>query len=177
MRSRGGRRASKKVKSLGRFITQQLTPLEGTAIWLNDGATDEIRDMAEQLVVDYPRVSRAVADRFTAFASPAPMTYRLLPRPDSMPPLPPRDAQGPVSSVREWGRGFVIYVDSPSNNVHGVIALSSLLGSPHRQRLRRCEKCRRFFVDWTRNRSARRCSRECTIAFSNAQRGRTGRKP
>jgi predicted RNA-binding Zn ribbon-like protein len=50
--------------------------------------------------------------------------------------------------------------------------------NPARDRLRRCPhpcpKCRGWFVDTTRNKSARRCSRECTIAWSNSQRKKKG---
>lgn len=42
--------------------------------------------------------------------------------------------------------------------------------NPARDRLRRCARCPRWFVDTTRNKSARRCSKECTIAWSNGQR-------
>jgi hypothetical protein len=50
--------------------------------------------------------------------------------------------------------------------------LNSYFENPERGRLRRCAQCGRWFVDGTRNKSARRCSRACTVAWSNAQRPR-----
>jgi hypothetical protein len=50
-------------------------------------------------------------------------------------------------------------------------------GNPARDRLRRCPQCQRWFVDTTRNKSARRCSPDCTIAWSNAQRVKKRSRP
>ena len=43
--------------------------------------------------------------------------------------------------------------------------------NPERARLRCCTQCARWYFDDTRNKSKRRCSRACTIAYSNARRG------
>jgi len=48
--------------------------------------------------------------------------------------------------------------------------------NPHRDRLKRCQRCERWFVDSSRNKSARRCTPECTVAWSNAQRSRSARR-
>jgi len=48
--------------------------------------------------------------------------------------------------------------------------------NPHRDRLKRCQRCERWFVDSSRNKSARRCTKACTIAWSNGQRSRPARK-
>lgn len=61
-----------------------------------------------------------------------------------------------------------LYTPSP---VCGVVAtLADYLVNPCRDRLRRCGRCQRWFVDKTRNRSSRRCSAARTIAWSNSQR-------
>jgi hypothetical protein len=54
--------------------------------------------------------------------------------------------------------------------------LVGLFGSPHRDRLRRCQQCARWFVDETRNKSQRRCSRACTIAWWSARQRPKGGK-
>ena len=46
--------------------------------------------------------------------------------------------------------------------------------SPVRNRLRQCPVCARWFLDATRSKHARRCSRKCTIAWTNAQRPKKG---
>lgn len=48
--------------------------------------------------------------------------------------------------------------------------LSYFFVNPYRDRFRRCQQCGRWFADLTRNKAARRCSRACTIAYSNAKR-------
>ena len=49
--------------------------------------------------------------------------------------------------------------------------LRDIVVNPYRDRLRCCEnpRCRRWFVDGTRNHSRARCSRACTIKVSNAK--------
>lgn len=64
-----------------------------------------------------------------------------------------------------------VYLQSPTAQGVWVAWLAFFLDNPQRERLRRCQSCRRWFVDETRNKSARRCSRACTIAWSNRQRG------
>jgi hypothetical protein len=59
---------------------------------------------------------------------------------------------------------------SPSAALRGLTLVVGYLRSAQRHRLRRCPQCRGWFVDETRNNSAQRCSRACTIAWSNAQR-------
>lgn len=110
---------------------------------------------------------------------------------------------GPVHEVKEWrrrqavhtvkGRGVQAQERRPlfyapfgidtsillrMSTVQGwaVAWLADFLANPYRTRLRRCPICRRWFVDETRNRSAQRCSRKCTIAWSNALRKSKGRE-
>jgi hypothetical protein len=52
--------------------------------------------------------------------------------------------------------------------------LHAYFENPVRDRLRRCEQCARWFIDATRNKGARRCSRACTIAWTNGQRPKKG---
>lgn len=51
-----------------------------------------------------------------------------------------------------------------------VAMIETYVNNRQRDRLRRCPQCARWFVDRTRNKAAQRCSRACTIAWSNAQR-------
>jgi hypothetical protein len=52
-----------------------------------------------------------------------------------------------------------------------AMTLAEFVGNPYRDRLRRCEnpRCRRWFVDATRNHSKECCERACTIKVSNAK--------
>lgn len=65
-----------------------------------------------------------------------------------------------------------IGMNTPSERGELVKALIDYFLNPSRDRLRRCEKCRRWFVDETRNKSQRRCSVKCTRAWWNRGRRR-----
>ena len=43
-------------------------------------------------------------------------------------------------------------------------------GSPHRDRLKRCPECAKFFVDYARPKNSERCSTLCTWRFWNRER-------
>jgi hypothetical protein len=51
-----------------------------------------------------------------------------------------------------------------------VATVVRYIENPARDRLRRCPQCGLLFVDATRNKSAQRCSRACTVKWSNSQR-------
>jgi predicted RNA-binding Zn ribbon-like protein len=85
--------------------------------------------------------------------------------------LDPTQAHLRVPSTRP---DLYLELASPSVSLAGFIHVLAYVQSPHRERLRRCQQCRRWFVDETRNASARRCSRECTIKWSNSQRTKKG---
>jgi predicted RNA-binding Zn ribbon-like protein len=65
-------------------------------------------------------------------------------------------------------------LESPSASLAGFVHVLAYVQSPHRERLKCCQRCATWFVDTTRNKSARRCSRACTIAWSNKQRPKGG---
>jgi hypothetical protein len=76
------------------------------------------------------------------------------------------------------GRSRVVLelgLESDSATLGAVAGLARFLVNPHRGRLRRCQRCARWFVDATRNKSQQRCSRACTIVWSNSQRPRRKR--
>jgi hypothetical protein len=50
----------------------------------------------------------------------------------------------------------------------------SYFRSPHRERLKRCAGCARFFVDYARPNNSVRCSKGCTWRWWNRGRRRTG---
>jgi hypothetical protein len=55
-----------------------------------------------------------------------------------------------------------------------VPLLHAYIDSPVRDRVRHCPVCGRWFLDATRPKHARRCSRACTITWSNALRLHNG---
>jgi len=67
-----------------------------------------------------------------------------------------------------------VFVKSPSPLGAVVLLLVQFLEHPRRDRLRQCPRCSKWFVDRTKNKSALRCSRRCTIAWSNSRRSRKG---
>lgn len=77
---------------------------------------------------------------------------------------------------RKWAGGAWLRLRTPHRSGILVALLAEYFNSPHRDRLKRCPRCRRWFVDMTRNRSSLRCSRACTIAWSNSQRPRAAKK-
>ena len=105
----------------------------------------------------YPSVPPAAAEAFDELANGQQLEY---------------------ASRKLFRRGYAIRLDHrtpihlTSRSHEGIMAvwLAAYFMHPHRDRLRRCQQCSRWFVDMTRNKSALRCSRACTIAWSNAQR-------
>ncbi|SRR5581483_5885727 len=71
---------------------------------------------------------------------------------------------------RKWAGGAWLRLRTPYRSGMVVALLAEYLNSLYRDRLKQCPQCRRWFVDLTRNKSALRCSRACTITWSNAQR-------
>jgi len=63
-----------------------------------------------------------------------------------------------------------ILLGSPSWRGAMTVWVADYFRHPHRDRLRQCQQCARWFADLTRNKSARRCSKACTVAWSNKQR-------
>lgn len=180
LRRRGGRR--KKAPAISDLIRREAQDLEVFARLLNtQWATNEAplpwtpldaqigRDLAAVIEaaaeLPYPFVSRRAGAGFAALAEAQSFRYHVL----ELPPQPHTPAnlrQHGVVWVRLYG----------SDDGHGLAAqmLDRFFQNPARARLRRCQQCPRWFVDTTRNKSARRCSRECTIAWSNSQRGKRG---
>jgi hypothetical protein len=188
-RRKKGRR--KGAKALGDFIEARLGELEAIAYQLNgsegweptpnDPEPEETRqiiraryDLADDaaavvnatLGVRYPEVPVAAGDLFNRLADSAPVHYVVT-------RWPWHDRPKDEKYFFSVGGGYVNLVTKTARGAW-VIDLARFLANPQRDRLRRCLKCRRWFVDETRNKSARRCSRKCTIAWSNAQRATTG---
>lgn len=169
MTPRRSGRARKNRKALGGVISAQLEELTYLARELNGevapgGDADLVASAAA--VIDaaasaaYPDVSNDAAERFNALADGTPLHVVV----------------GPHPPITEGRRHFItfgttrVYLSTRSAAGVWVVKLARLFVNPQRDRLRHCPICRRWFVDETRNRSALRCSRKCTIAWSNAQR-------
>jgi hypothetical protein len=155
-------------------------------------AADTITAIAEAMlgVPADAELPSAVVDHFNRLAETAPFIYQAHPAPvylTSGEPDPgnPRTwhtsivlrnvVQRGQGTAGERGRRGDLYRATLSALTlrpwgHGVLLLADYLVNPHRDRLRRCPQCHRWFVDQTRNRSAARCSRACTIGWWHAKR-------
>jgi hypothetical protein len=69
------------------------------------------------------------------------------------------------------GRRIVPFLSGRHQLVDLIV---SWVAHRHRARLKPCPQCARWFVDHTRNQAAQRCSRRCTIRFSNSRRPTKG---
>jgi hypothetical protein len=180
------RRGRKKGKALGAAVSTQLEGLRNLARDLNSEGSPggdpvpgtfadaanfatraaEARREAAAVIeatfgTSYPKVPDDAAGLFNTLADRTPLHYVAgLWRPE--------DAGQYFITT---GGGHAVLLRSSTPQGVWVALLADFLTNPQRDRLRRCPVCRRWFVDETRNRSARRCSRTCTIAWSNAQRG------
>jgi hypothetical protein len=191
MVSRRRKAIAARRKALGDFISRDVDPLKDLAQYLNgdrwiharaDGTPanpgessdrDQALAAAAEAVIDvlldapYPEVPKDAATRFSALARGAELRY--VADPDGA--VHPGDGFRLSFSDREhlqW-----VLLETPTSRGVWSHWLAHLLDNPQRERLRRCQQCRRWFVDETRNRSARRCSRACTIAWSNSLRTRS----
>jgi hypothetical protein len=172
MTSRRQRRGQKKTAAVGDFISRQARDLKMLAVILNGqawkGSADIVRDatavVEASTELPYPFVSRKTGQLFLALAGDVPFRYVV----DEMQP----QAHTPAV-LRDAGAVFVFL---QASSIRGLAAreLEQYFRNPARDRLRRCQQCARWFVDETRNKSALRCSRACTIAWSNSQRDKTG---
>jgi hypothetical protein len=162
------------------FIKEQLVGLVNIARKLN-GDLDETltgrpewRAAAEQaraqgiavveaaLGAPYPTIPRGAVDAFDTLAAGHPVEYTVR----------RINLRGPwVLNIDHRTRISLV-----GQSAWGIMAawLAFYFMNPQRDRLRRCQQCSRWFVDMTRNKSALRCSRACTIAWSNAQRDKKG---
>jgi hypothetical protein len=164
--SRSRRPQRKAHRGVSDFISHQLVALENFARVLNGEHGHYVTDasLARGVAVveaalssRYPAIPVAAADAFDALASGQPLEYTIRRR-----PLRAR--------VIRLDHRTPMHLSSPTEDGPMVVWLATYFMSPERERLRRCQQCARWFVDLTRNKSARRCSSACTIAWSNAQR-------
>jgi hypothetical protein len=199
MSTRRTERGRKRANALRSFTRQELAPLWTLAAVLNGewpgqqrpavssaSALDEARAIVEG-------VQKSPADgewrrRFDDLANQAPFVWRTTALFLAGNPAPKLDdprtwnTYVTLSYLRrrdDWrAASGVPFVASPSGLGWLVTPLAAVLNSRHRDRLRSCqqEQCGRWFVDMTRNKSALRCSRTCTIKWSHAQRRKGGRR-
>ncbi len=173
---RRGQRGRKNRKALGDFIGQQLPGLRILADLLNrdilltgdsdgaavtEGATI-IEALAESSVAP-PIISKQAAELFRTMVADQTFRYGLLDLTTLRTP--------PELAHTQYRVG--LEASGPKGAMAQVLAYH-FFDNPQRDRLRRCQQCSRWFVDETRNRSAQRCSRACTIAWSNSQRPKKG---
>jgi len=80
--------------------------------------------------------------------------------------VPDRAMSGPI------GRAVTIYRIWATERGHLVKLLEEFFLAPERDRLKRCTRCQRWFVDRTRNESMKRCGATCTWRWWNRERRR-----
>ena len=149
------------------FISDQLVVLDNIARALNgeygeEHLTSAARDRGVAVVEAvlgsrYPAIPAAAAEAFDALASGQPLEYTIRRRPLR-------------AHVIRLDHRTPMHLCSTSEFGMMVAWLATYFMNPSRDRLRRCQHCGRWFVDRTRNKSSLRCSRDCTIAWSNARR-------
>lgn len=83
--------------------------------------------------------------------------------------VPDRAMSGPI------GRAVTIYRVWASERGPLVKLLEEFFLAPERDRLKRCTRCQRWFVDRTRNKSMQRCGAACTWRWWNRARRRGAR--
>jgi hypothetical protein len=173
-------RAPGKNPALGRFINARwLAPLRELAAVATPAPKGgvspvgaEVADVLEAAEGSpYPTVPNLAAERFNRLAEQASLRFH------AGPPVGGFPHPGVfIKPVPEVDVGIQT-AEGPSVGTRGFWSFQLAYGyfmNPERDRLRRCAVCRRWFVDGTKNRSARRCSRACTIRWSNAQRHKGG---
>jgi hypothetical protein len=172
-------RAPRKNPALGSFITARwIAPLRDLAAFASPGPKwpKGLSPLAVEVAAvleaaegsPYPTVPSLAAERFNHLAEQASLRFHAGP---AVPGSPPGVFLQPVPEVA------VGIHSAPGQSAPGFWAFALAYGyfmNPERDRLRRCAVCRRWFADVTKNRSARRCSRACTIAWSNKQRPKGG---
>ncbi|HXF81485.1 MAG TPA: hypothetical protein VNN19_01840 [bacterium] len=157
---------------LARYLNQEDTPaqlrsthfadLKNFALSLMNARSQAIAAVDAARDVPYPQIPPEVREHFNALADDAPLYYVI-------PPLRPKDASKHFMTI---GGSKAILLGSDVPQGIWTALLADYLGNPQRDRLRRCRTCNRWFVDRTKNHSARCCSKKCTIAYSNALRKR-----
>jgi hypothetical protein len=164
--SRSRRPQRKAPRGVSDFISNQLVVLGNLARVLNGEHGWYVTDAAlargvavveAALGSRYPAIPTAAAEAFDALANGQPLEYTIRRRPLG-------------ALLIRLDHRTQMHLSSPSEHGLMVVWLAMYFMHPFRERLRRCQQCARWFVDRTRNKSARRCSSACTIAWSNAQR-------
>jgi hypothetical protein len=181
-RTRARKRAQgrKRARGLGAVLTRQLRPLRDVADILNEErltlpypglrgfppeARARVTAFVEKVIAAMeaggtraPYIPEAAGRLFQDIADGVTLRYTTLPG-RSSPETPDvwRNAVIPyLWYSNPWGALLRLLVDYAE--------------SAERERLRRCTQCARWFVDPTRNKSARRCSRACTTRWWNQAR-------
>jgi hypothetical protein len=183
MDSRREGSARRKRKALGNFISGRLAHLHRLARHLNgevpansgEGGVGRDRALLESVAAileatwgaDYRDLPATAVGRFNALAREAPVRFQAGP-----PAGWGRDELALAISDQGMFAGPELTLLAPTAAGIWVAWLVEYFDNPQRNRLKRCARCRQWFVDETRNASALRCSRACTIAWSNAQRPR-----
>lgn len=168
MAPRRRRRAKKKANALGHFISRDAHEMDRLIRQLNTRWIGKDAALGEQVAaviqataaLPYPAVPRAAADLFVALAEGQSFQYRMQPV-EWAPTVP--------AAWRQHGLALV-FLEHSDELGYAVLELGRFFRNPARGRLRRCQQCATWFLDTTRNQSARRCSKACTIAWSNRQR-------
>lgn len=175
-RKQGRKRAAKKNKAFGSFIIARLAPLRELAAFVTTSQHATLSPLASEVAgileaaegTAYPAVPNVAAERFNRLAERATLQFH------AGPPVPDFPGRALIRPTSEVEIGILV---APRQGGTGLWAFQLVYGyfmNRERDRLRRCAVCRHWFVDATRNRSARRCSRACTILWSNKQRPKGG---
>jgi predicted RNA-binding Zn ribbon-like protein len=156
------RRAKKTAKALGRVITHESLQLGRLMRLLNQRLAGDIHTPVREQVVAvitasaafaYPSIPRLAGELFEVLAAGQTFTFTVA-------RVPPDHA--------------IVMSEASTEEGEAALELFRFFQNPARSRLRCCQQCGTWFIDVTRNQSARRCSRACTIAWSNAQRTTKG---
>ena len=166
--------AKKKYSPLGRLIhTELFPPLQELVAFVTRGPKGlselqrEVVGVLEAAVkIQYPVISTDAAERFNRFAEQASVQFHLgHPAPNRINLQVKRHVAASLLMPSGWS--------GDNDGARGLWAYHLFYGfflNPERARLRCCTQCARWYFDDTRNKSKRRCSRACTIAYSNARR-------
>jgi hypothetical protein len=168
--------ATKSHQEKSAEMERLIKPLRGLATLAAPGPKGRVSPLSAEVasVLEaaegsaYPTVPSLAAERFNRFAEHAVLRFHAGPQ------VGTGHAAVFIQPVPEVEVGIL---SGPGQSVHGYWAFMLAYGyfmNTERDRLRRCAVCRRWFVDVTKNRSARRCSRPCTIRWSNKQRPTKG---
>jgi hypothetical protein len=133
--------------------------------------------LAATKVVPSPFVPRVAQDLFARLAAGESFRYDVWysdppPRPGEVLDVSHLRTPAQRALARHLRKHDAMIVDVKASSERGMAAsvVYDFFYNPARDRVRRCQQCQTWFLDLSRNKSAQRCSKACTIAWSSAHR-------